>query len=260
MYPHAEHRFDHPAALAAALAAHVALRLKRALAQRGQAVLAVSGGKSPIALFERLREQSLDWAHVTVLLVDERCVPHQPAPHADSNTALVRQHLLQGPAASARLVPFFDSLPAQALTPDTAEGLAALNALAAQASTRVAALGHIDIAVLGMGEDGHTASLFPGAQGLTHALTAAGPVAWVCPTTAPHTRLSLTLPALQRVGECALSISGETKRVVYQEACLVTHTVLPVSLLLNPLIAVQGFGTGPTVANAPRMVLSVWLA
>ena len=81
--------------------AHIADALQHAIGQRGRALLAVSGGKSPIALFERLREQALDWRAVTVILVDERCVPHE---HTDSNTALVRQHLLQGPAAAARFL------------------------------------------------------------------------------------------------------------------------------------------------------------
>ena len=58
------------------LAQHVAEALQQALEHRGHALLAVSGGKSPIALFERLRQSPLNWSAVTVVLVDERCVPH----------------------------------------------------------------------------------------------------------------------------------------------------------------------------------------
>ena len=92
----------HPAGSAAEqaqqLARHIARRLREAITVRGHAVLAVSGGKSPVAMFEQLREQPLEWARVTVVLVDERCVPHD---HPESNTALVRQHLLQDAAAAA---------------------------------------------------------------------------------------------------------------------------------------------------------------
>lgn len=218
----------HPAGsadeLAQALARHIAHRLRNAIDARGHAVLAVSGGKSPVALFEQLRQQPLPWAHVSVLLVDERCVPHS---HADSNTALVRQHLLQGAAASARFVPFFDDLPATLDDP-------ALDALAEGANQRLAA--HpwpMDLAVLGMGEDGHTASIFPHAPGLARALHGSGPVTWQRPPAAAHARLTLTLPALLTTRELALSITGANKLAVYQQARLGADESLPVSLVLN---------------------------
>ncbi|MBW8315700.1 MAG: 6-phosphogluconolactonase, partial [Hydrogenophaga sp.] len=86
---------EHPNATPAALAEHIASALRTAISARGQASLAVSGGKSPIPLFEALREQDLDWSKVTIVLLDERVVPRD---HADSNTALVARHLLQGRA------------------------------------------------------------------------------------------------------------------------------------------------------------------
>ncbi|MBS3997266.1 MAG: 6-phosphogluconolactonase, partial [Hydrogenophaga sp.] len=84
---------EHAGATPLGIAAHIAAALRAAIAARGQASLAVSGGKSPIPLFEALREQALDWSAVSVVLVDERVVPRD---HADSNTALVACHLLQG--------------------------------------------------------------------------------------------------------------------------------------------------------------------
>jgi 6-phosphogluconolactonase len=222
---------EHLHATPAALAQAICHELRAAIAARGQATLAVSGGKSPIALFEQLREQALDWSKVAVLLVDERCVPHD---HADSNTALVRQHLLQGAAAAAAFATLFDDVPAD-LTD------AALRDLVAAANQRLSPLAFpLDVVVLGMGEDGHTASLFPAAPGLDHALTDAGPIAWVRPATAPHARLTLTLPALQAARNLHLSIAGDAKRTVYQAAAKAANPALPISLLLNhPACTVQ---------------------
>ena len=219
-----EHICNSGAELAWQLADSIAQRLHAAIVQRGHAVLAVSGGKSPIALFEALRVLPLEWKRVTVLLVDERCVPHD---HADSNTALVRQHLLKDDAAAATFVPFFEKLPASLDD-------AALNQLVDAANRRLATQPWpMDMAVLGMGDDGHTASLFPDAPGLRQALHSSGPVAWVRPATAPHARLTLTLPALLATRELALAISGASKLAVFQQARLGADEALPVSLILN---------------------------
>lgn len=221
------HAADHAQDLAHRLARHIAQRLRQAIALRGHAVLAVSGGKSPIALFEQLRVQALDWAQVSVLLVDERCVPHQ---HADSNTRLVHTHLLQDAAREATFVAFFDQVPP---APDDE----VLQQIADQANQRLAAHAWpIDVAVLGMGEDGHTASLFPGAPALGRALSDVGPITWLRPSAAsnaPHARLTLTLPALLASREIALSISGATKLAVYQQASRSADKHLPVSLVLH---------------------------
>ena len=221
------------------LAVAIAAKLRLALQQRGQALLAVSGGKSPLALFAALREQELDWERVTVLLADERCVPQD---HADSNTALVRGQLLQGRAASARWQPFFGQLPAG---DSTGWSDAQLDALAAAANDRLAALPWpLDVLVLGMGEDAHTASLFPAAPGLELALESASPVAWVRPATAPHARLTLTLPTLLAAGSIFLPLAGARKREVFEQACGEDCIAAPISLVLH---------------RSPRPV-QVWLA
>ena len=213
------------ASVTAQLSQHIADALQHAIRERGHALLAVSGGKSPIALFERLREQALDWRAVTVILVDERCVPHD---HADSNTALVRQHLLQGPAAAAHFVPFFEDMPEGELSDD------ALTALAQTAQQRLAAVPWpLDVGILGMGEDGHTASLFPHAPGLEQALSSHNSVAWVRPSTAPHARLTLTLHALRSARELHLSIAGEAKRTVLARAQAGIVADHPVSYVLQ---------------------------
>jgi len=216
-----------PAALAHDLSAWIAGRLREAIAARGHAVLAVSGGKSPVPLFEALHRQPLDWSRLSVTLVDERCVPHD---HPDSNTGLALAHLMQGPAAAAQFVPWFDTLPDGFDPADDA----ALQRLADAANDRLDRQPWPwDLAVLGMGEDGHTASLFPHADGLAHALHASGPVAWTRPASAPHARLTLTLPALLATRDLVLPLMGPTKLRVFQQARLAQDEALPVSHLLH---------------------------
>jgi len=218
-----EHRLGADATLASGLAADVAARLRDAVAQRGHALLAVSGGRSPIAFLQALSREPLAWAEVTVILVDERCVPQS---HPDSNAALVRQHLLQGPATAACFVPFFQA-------PPVATDGAALDALQQQAEARLLRLSWpLDVAVLGMGLDGHTASLFAGAPGLDQALSTPAHCAWVRPVADAPPRLTLSLATLLQARHLALQISGAAKLAVYARALQGATVELPVSLLL----------------------------
>lgn len=219
---------EHLGATPSAIAAHIADALRAAIAARGQASLAVSGGKSPIPMFETLREQDLDWSKVTVVLVDERIVPRD---HEASNTALVARHLLQGKAAAARFVLFFRELAPQF-------NASVLDALVSDATERIAALPWpLDLAVLGMGEDAHTASLFPGAPGYARAIATDARLAWVvpeqAPVPAPHARLTFTLHALLQARELMLCIAGESKLAVYGKAALARDEALPVSIVLH---------------------------
>ena len=215
---------EHPNATPAALAEHIANALRNAIAARGQASLAVSGGQSPIPLFEALREQDLDWSAVTIVLVDERVVPRD---HADSNTALVARHLLKGRASAARFLLFFREL-APTFNAEV------LDALVRDAEERIASLPWpLDVAVLGMGEDAHTASLFPGAPGYARAIATDQRLAWVVPDTAPRARISFTLSALLAARELVLSITGESKLAVYRRAAQKADEALPISLVIN---------------------------
>lgn len=219
---------EHTGATPAAIAAHIAEALRAAIAARGQASLAVSGGQSPIPMFEALREQDLDWSKVSVVLVDERIVPRD---HTASNTALVARHLLQGKAAAARFLLFFREL-APLFNAEV------LDALVEDATGRIADLPWpLDVAVLGMGEDAHTASLFPGAPGYARAIATDERLAWVvpeqAPVPAPHARISFTLGALLASRELLLSIAGESKLAVYRRAAERADEALPISLVLN---------------------------
>ncbi|WP_047248133.1 6-phosphogluconolactonase [Chromobacterium subtsugae] len=198
-----------------ALANSVASRLSAAIASRGQAVLAVSGGKSPIPFFQLLSEMAIDWSRVTVTLVDERFVAPD---HPDSNAGLVRQHLLRNRAAPARFLPLVRA--------------------AADIDAEVAADCHEfiapDVAVLGMGEDGHTASLFPAAAELAAGLDPAGgrPLLAVTPPAAPHRRVSMSYAALLQAGCLILSIQGAKKREVLEAAARGRDDALPISHFL----------------------------
>jgi len=204
------------AAQMAALVQAVGDPLAAALDAGGDAVLAVSGGRSPVPLFHALRDADLDWSRVLITLVDERCV----APgHADSNERLVREHLLAGRAAAARFAGLVRD-PA-----DIAGSVAAANAAARP----------ITVALLGMGEDGHTASLFPGAPELAAGLDPANPAHYlaVTPPAAPHTRISLTLAALLQSRRLVLAIAGPIKRRVFDAAGAALSPDLPVSALVH---------------------------
>jgi 6-phosphogluconolactonase len=192
-------------ALSRALADQLAANLKDAIAARGLASLVVSGGKSPLRLFQLLGAADLDWSRVCVALADERWVDPTDA---GSNEKLVRDVLLKGPAAAAR----FQGLKNAAPTPD----MGAVSAW--ETFARVPR--PFDGVVLGMGDDGHTASLFPGSPNLASALNpsaAAGCVGMRSPV-APQPRLSLNLSALLDCRRILVLISGADKWRTYLAA------------------------------------------
>ena len=197
--------FPSPQALAEALAGDVAAALRAALARRGHALLAVSGGTTPKLFFPALARQALDWAKVTVVPVDERLVP-ESSPR--SNGALIRHSLLTDKAASARFVPLFHAA-------------GTVEAAAHRAAAALATLPWpLDAAILGMGTDGHTASFFPDAGNLA-VLTDPADRNLVLPVDAPSAgepRLTLPLARLLEAGFLALHMEGEEKRTVLDAA------------------------------------------
>ena len=199
-------RYPDSGAVARALAADVAARLTRALAGRSQASLLVSGGHSPAELFDALCTQKLDWSRVFIALADERWVdPHEQG----SNERLVRERLLREQAAVAQFVGLKNSAPSPVLGAG-----AAWDAFAKVPRP-------FDVTVLGMGDDGHTASLIPGSPGLRSALDPNASPACVAmwSRTVPHERLSLNLSALLGSSHISVLILGEEKLRIYRTAC-----------------------------------------
>ncbi|MBO4123731.1 6-phosphogluconolactonase [Cupriavidus gilardii] len=213
-------RFEHPSLLdqAEALAGSVSHALDLAIQDRGHAVLAVSGGRSPVPMFERLRYRPVRWDAVSITLVDERAVP--PG-HEDSNARLVQEHLLRDAAAAASFVPLIaDALEAS----EPARAVVRLNGAFAQP----------DVAVLGMGEDGHTASLFADAPELGEALNGDTPCYVVTrPASAPHARVTLNLTALLATERVFLAFAGAAKAEVFERALQEPGPALPVGLVAS---------------------------
>lgn len=184
--------FDSRHALASSLAGDVAAALAARIAVKGTATLAVSGGTTPALFFRHLSTCGIAWSKTVVTLVDERQVP-ETSPR--SNAALVKTVLMQDKAAKARFVPLFENV------------------------AEAAALS-LDVVVLGMGNDGHTASFFPGGDTLAEAIDPATPKSIIA-VSAPGSgepRLTYTLPKLLAASTLCLHIEGDEKMKVLQQA------------------------------------------
>jgi 6-phosphogluconolactonase len=191
--------FDTRDEASASLASEVCETLTDAMAAHGRATLVVSGGSSPVAFFRHLRRLPLSWERITILPSDERVVPLD---HPDRNEAMIRRELLQGPAAGASLRGLLPASGSTANLPQLAETLPL----------------SFDAVVLGMGTDGHTASLFPGAPQLEAALRSAEPLALLDVPSLGAQRVSLTPSALLATRRIDLLIFGPEKRAIYESA------------------------------------------
>lgn len=198
------HIFDGKAELASGLADDVAKRLRDGIGANGRASIAVSGGSTPKVFFQKLSQQEIDWEKVTVIMVDERYVH----PGDDrSNEKLIRENLLQGDAAKASLVSFWQE------GQDISQAEVSLDSV-------LKAYPHIDITVLGMGLDGHTASFFPGGNNLEAAtmMSCESAIIQMEAEGAGEPRLTLTLPVIVNSSYLVLHIEGDGKRSVLDEA------------------------------------------
>ena len=188
-----------------ALASTVTNLLSEAIKKKGKASIAVSGGSTPKAFFNLLSRSEIDWSKVTITLADERWVALDSQ---ESNTRLVHENLLQNNAATAN---FFHLKQCDKLCTET---LADLN-LAAKNS-----LLPLDVLILGMGEDGHTASLFPCSEQIVQGLdeTNINALLSVEPKNAPHRRISFSFSSLSASENVFLHLCGENKKTVLNKA------------------------------------------
>jgi 6-phosphogluconolactonase len=216
---HADH-----AELARCLSVWTQALLQESLATRGQASLVVPGGRSPGPWFDLLSQADLPWDRVRVTLTDERWVDaRDPA----SNERLVRERLLRDKAATAVLIGLRNGA-----TTVTAGARTAWHSLEAMQRP-------FDLVVLGMGEDGHFASLFPGDAASLRGLDAAqlpGCVAVQAPAE-PRERVSLNLSALLQARHLALLVTGERKLALIEAQGRGMGEALPVRALMQQRVA-----------------------
>lgn len=185
-------------------AQRIAKQLTAAISDKGYASIAFSGGSTPKGLFKELSNKNIDWSNVTITLVDDRWVDTKSS---DSNDRLLRENLLQNYAAKAT---FFSLKQVDALTEQY------LTDLIEQANSFLP----LDVVILGMGEDGHTASIFPCSaqvqQGLD--INAAPSLIRVVPTTAPYERVTFNYAALIQASHLYLHVVGQSKQDVISQA------------------------------------------
>ena len=196
-------KFRTPHDLNVDLALRVAGHLETDISLHGRATAVVSGGRTPIGFFQQLAKQDIAWDRVSITLADERWVD---ASHSDSNERLVRENLLIHGATDASFI----SLKNKAMSAQ--EGQKEL-------ATRLKQVGKFSAVVLGMGNDGHTASLFPGMTNLVSGLDMESGLDCLAtsPDTAPHERITLTLPRLLRSTIIFLHLTGTSKLQMLEE-------------------------------------------
>lgn len=222
--PGVEARFGESAGkVALELANTVAECLSARLLSAQRVSLAVSGGSTPVPFFQALSRKELDWGRVDILLVDERWVDETDLA---SNTRLVKENLLQNNATAAQ----YFSLKQEGATPE--QGLNAAEAELAGLSQP------LDVLILGMGNDGHTASLFPDAPELASAMNANNQqvVAAISPPSQEHSRITLTYPLMLRSRFIALHLKGDDKLDTLKRALSQPNDLLamPIRGFLKP--------------------------
>ena len=212
--------FDNAQSITEYLTTDISKKLTQAITENGQASFVVSGGRSPIALFNALSHVDLDWSKVIISLVDDRWVDKS---HENSNELLVKTHLLINRASEATFI---------GLVGQQESAFDGIN----EAVAKITAIKQIDIMILGMGEDGHTASIFPCCEQLTDAMSINNKNRLIAtkPTTAPFERISFTLNEILAAKQVYLPLSGEGKVSVFESARQLTdYTKMPISAVLN---------------------------
>ncbi len=208
-------------ALAAAISAQIIADLETAIAKDGEASLIIPGGTTPVAVFEQLKATRIAWGKVTIIPCDERWVGSE---HPDSNEGLIKRHLMTGAVAKAHFISLYRP------TPTPAE---AMNDVANTIATIRRPFSSV---FLGMGEDGHFASLFPGRAQAAEALVPdmAAPIMVLAEPAKGHRRIGLTLAALIHCSHVLLAVTGAKKRIVLDRAIAdISADTYPIAALLR---------------------------
>ncbi len=211
-------------------ASRLADGLTAAVAERGQALFAGSGGSTPSPIYRAMATMDLPWDRIAVTLVDERYVPETSA---ESNAALMKQTLLTDHASAARFIPLYSP----AVTVDRA-AIEAAHALAAEGE-------RLDAVLLGMGEDGHICSMFPQSPTLKTLLTPSlKPTVLGVPAgrdgLAPSLeRLSINLPYLAEAGRVILALTGQKKRAVLEAEIGKDPMLHPIAALIAAKVPLE---------------------
>ena len=217
-------------AWAASIAGRIEETLGAAVIDNGRALFAGPGGSTPSPVYARLAQADIGWDRIAITIVDERYVPETSA---DSNACLIKDVLLQGPAAKATFIPLYHP----EVTVDRAAAVAA-KALAD-------AGGRFDAVLLGMGEDGHICSMFPESPTLKTLLS---------PTLKPNVlgvphgrdgaapsleRISITLPYLMSAGRVVLGLKGAAKRSVFEREADGDPAVQPIAAMIAAKVPLE---------------------
>ena len=211
--------FESSESLVKSFANEIVLKLSEAIEEKGYGVLFVSGGNTPKPLFQYLSRCDLEWNKIKIGLVDERWVDET---HKDSNAKLVKENLLQNKAKYATFIPMYQ------------EGKEANDSTHLCAQLLKDNCAPCDVLILGMGDDAHTASLFPKNIKLKEALSTKDCCISMTPEYAPHTRMSLSLNAILQARNVYLHIQGKKKKEIYDKALIAEDYLLsPISAVLQ---------------------------
>jgi len=211
-----ERKFSTLEEAASALVIDLVGTLREAISMRGQALLAVSGGKSPRKVFEYLRKHRLNWNNITITLTDERWVPND---HPESNEQLVRSYLLKYLSEDTTFIPLY-------------RGHKSIEADIKSCESQLKKLQlPFDAVYLGIGSDGHFASLFPGDKAInvsdSHCVAIAG-------TNSRLARISLTATTILNARKIYLLFAGKDKHSVYRRAKIPgSNDEIPLRLVLS---------------------------
>ena len=202
------------------LATLICQKLEKSINNNGKASLLVSGGSTPVKLFDLLSNKDIDWEKVTVIPVDDRFLPDG---HPDQNGTLIKQHLLVNNTRNANFIPLIVNSTDAHLNLQLVES-------AIKKITRP-----FTVVILGMGTDGHTASLFPSCKELHLGLDLQNTASLIItnPTTAPYQRISFTRKALLNTENLYLHCYGEEKKQILDALDVNTEKKYPIKVFID---------------------------